>query len=109
MEKWGIKNNWNLKCWWNAQVISSDDLEIVSVKGNDYRILFWYINKDESINLMKIYSFLKALEHYQKINVSLNKGWIIEILLIKKIEKDCLNKQKCIMKKQRKIKRASAR
>ena len=26
---------------------------IVSIKGNDYRIYFWYISKDDAINIMK--------------------------------------------------------
>ena len=26
---------------------------IVSIKGNDYRIHFWYIGKDDAINIMK--------------------------------------------------------
>ena len=26
---------------------------VVSVKGNDYRIYFWYMNKDDAINIMK--------------------------------------------------------
>ena len=31
---------------------SFDDVAIVSIKGNDYRIHFWYIDKDNAINLM---------------------------------------------------------
>ena len=30
-----------------------NDVGIFSVKGNDYRIHFWYISKDEAINLFK--------------------------------------------------------
>ena len=26
---------------------------IVSIKGNEYRIHFWYISKDDAINIMK--------------------------------------------------------
>ena len=29
---------------------------IVSVKGSDYRIHFWYISKDDAINIMKNYN-----------------------------------------------------
>ena len=29
------------------------NIAIVSVKGSDYRIHFWYINKDDKINIMK--------------------------------------------------------
>ena len=27
---------------------------IVSVKGSDYRIHFWYLSKDDAMNIMKI-------------------------------------------------------
>ena len=29
------------------------DIAIVSVKGSDYRIHFWYTSKDDAINIMK--------------------------------------------------------
>lgn len=29
------------------------NVAIVTVKGNSYRIHFWYINKDEATNLLK--------------------------------------------------------
>ena len=29
-----------------------NDVAIVSVKGNDYRIHFWYTSKDDATNLM---------------------------------------------------------
>ena len=29
-----------------------NDAAIVSVKGNDYRIHFWYMSKDDAINIM---------------------------------------------------------
>ena len=29
------------------------DFAIVSVKGSDYRIHFWYMSKDDAINIMK--------------------------------------------------------
>ena len=32
------------------KAISSNDVAIVSVKGNDYGIHFWYMSKDEAIN-----------------------------------------------------------
>ena len=34
-------------------IISFNDVATVSVKGNDYRIHFWYISKDEPINVLK--------------------------------------------------------
>ena len=33
--------------------MSFNDVTIVSVKGNDYRINFWYMGKDEAIDLLK--------------------------------------------------------
>ena len=34
--------------------MSFNDVAIVSVKGNDYRIHFWYMSKNEAINLLKM-------------------------------------------------------
>ena len=31
---------------------SFDDVSIASIKGNNYRIHFWYISKNDAINLM---------------------------------------------------------
>ena len=33
-----------------------NNVPVVSVKGSDYRIHFWYISKDDTINIMKIFS-----------------------------------------------------
>ena len=30
-----------------------NDVAIVSIKGNGYRIHFWYISKDDAINMMR--------------------------------------------------------
>ena len=30
-----------------------NDVAIVSIKGNDYRIHVWYMSKDDSINIME--------------------------------------------------------
>ena len=30
-----------------------NDIAIVSIKGNDYRIHFWYMSKVDAINIMK--------------------------------------------------------
>ena len=30
-----------------------NDVAIVYIKGNDYRIHFWYMNKDDAIHVMK--------------------------------------------------------
>ena len=29
-----------------------NDVPVVSVKGNDYRIHFWYMSKDDAISIM---------------------------------------------------------
>ena len=34
------------------KVITFNDVAIVSIKGNDYRIHFWYMSKDDAINIM---------------------------------------------------------
>ena len=34
------------------KVMNFNDVAIVSIKGNYYRIYFWYMNKDETISIM---------------------------------------------------------
>ena len=34
------------------KAIDFNDVSIVSVKGSDYRIHFWYMSKDDAINIM---------------------------------------------------------
>ena len=34
-------------------VMNFNDVAIVSVKGSNYRIYFWYMSKDDPINIMK--------------------------------------------------------
>ena len=34
------------------KAISFNDVAIVSIKGNDYKIHFWYMSKDEAISIM---------------------------------------------------------
>ena len=34
------------------KAINFNDVAIVSIKGNDYRIHFWYMSKDDAINMM---------------------------------------------------------
>ena len=36
--------------------MSFNNAIIVSVKGPDYKINFWYMDKDEAINIMKTYA-----------------------------------------------------
>ena len=35
------------------KAMNFNDAAIVSIKGNDFRIHFWYMNKDEAIDIMK--------------------------------------------------------
>ena len=35
------------------KAINFIDVAIVSVKGSDYRIYFWYLSKDDAINIMQ--------------------------------------------------------
>ena len=34
------------------KAINFNDVAIVSIKANDYRIYFWYMNKDDAITIM---------------------------------------------------------
>ena len=58
--------------------MSFNDVATVSVKENDYRFQFWYISKDEAINLLKStylrknvnpckYNFLSCIKDKERI------------------------------------------
>ena len=34
------------------KAMNFNDVAIVSIKGNDYRIHFWYMSKDDAINII---------------------------------------------------------
>ena len=34
------------------KAMNFNDVAVVSIKGNDYRIHFWYMNKDDAISIM---------------------------------------------------------
>ena len=38
------------------KAMNFNDVAIVSIKENDYRIHFWYMSKDDEINIMNNYS-----------------------------------------------------
>ena len=42
-------------------------LQFFFAEGNDYRCHFWYLGKDEAINIMKNSELIKMVEHRQKI------------------------------------------
>ena len=44
---------------------SFDDIAIVSIKGNNNRIYFWYMSKNDAINLMKILVLMKKLDCFK--------------------------------------------
>ena len=35
------------------KAVNFNDVAIASIKGSDYRIHFWYMSKDDAINIMK--------------------------------------------------------
>ena len=37
---------------------------IVSIKGSDHRIHFWYMSRNNAIDIMKNYNLIKKVEHY---------------------------------------------
>ena len=41
-----------------------NDIAIVSIKGNDYGIHFWYISKNDAINIMNNFSLSEKKEYY---------------------------------------------
>ena len=42
-----------------------NDVAIVSIKGSDYKIYFWYMNKDDAISIMNNSSLnKKKQDHY---------------------------------------------
>ena len=46
------------------KAMNFNDVAIVSIKGNDYRVHFWYLSKDDAINIMKN-SYLKKADRYK--------------------------------------------
>ena len=46
------------------KVMNFNDVPIVSIKGNDYRIHFWYMSKDHAINITKSSNLNEKLDHY---------------------------------------------
>ena len=54
-----LDKNFNYQPYlWNGchdlreKAMSFNDVAVVSVKGNDYRIHFWYMSKDDAISIM---------------------------------------------------------
>ena len=47
------------------KAMNFNDVAIVSVKGSDYRIHFWYMSKDDVVNIMKNSNLNKKVDHYK--------------------------------------------
>ena len=43
------------------KAVSFNDVAIVYVKGSAYRIHFWYISKDDAINIMNSFSLIDKI------------------------------------------------
>ena len=52
-----------------------NDVAIVSVKGSDYRIHFWYMSKDDAINIMKNSNLNKKVDHYNFFFIIYKNEW----------------------------------
>ena len=46
------------------KAMNFNDVAIVSIKGNDYRIHFWYMSKYDAINIMNNFSLREKKEYY---------------------------------------------
>ena len=72
-----------------------NNVAIFSVKGSDYRIHFWYMRKDDAINIMK------SSDLNEKTGLLWNISLIqkeIKLLIIKETEKKNWIQQKSIIK-----------
>ena len=47
--------------WLNAKAVSFNDTATVYVKGSAYRIHFWYMSKDDAINIMNNSSLIDKM------------------------------------------------
>ena len=49
----------------NAKAINFNDVAIVSDKGSDYRIYFWYMSKNDAINILNNSNLNKEMHYYK--------------------------------------------
>ena len=56
------------------KAVSFDNIAIVYVKGNAYRIHFWYMSKDDAINIMNNSSLIDKMGVLSKKIFSLYKN-----------------------------------
>ena len=52
------------------KAISFSNITIIYIKGNAYRIHFWYMSKDDAINIMNDGCFIKIFLLYIKMSES---------------------------------------
>ena len=55
------------------KAISFNNIAIVYIKGNAYRIHFWYMSKDDTINIMNGSNLIKGVFYKKKIMVYKNE------------------------------------
>ena len=67
------------------KTVNFNDVAILSVKGNDYRIHFLYMSKDEEISIMHNSNLMNKPDSYKNI-FTIYKRWM-EQLIIKETEK----------------------
>ena len=81
------------------------DATIASVKGSDYRIHFWYMRKDDAINMMKNPD-LKKVGHYKFFSLYITVG---ETIYYKRNRDTILNKAKYYYENNKEVLRKRAR
>ena len=52
-----------------------NDVAIVSIKVNSYRIHFWYMSKDSAINIMNNSDFKKKVSRYNFFLLYIKNEW----------------------------------
>ena len=52
-----------------------NDVAIVSIKVNNYRIHFWYMSKDSAINIMNNSDFKKKVSRYNFFLLYIKNEW----------------------------------
>ena len=45
------------------KAMNFNDVAVLSVKGSDYRIYFWYMRKNDAINIMKNSNFHEKIDY----------------------------------------------
>ena len=64
------------------KAINFNNAAIVSAKGSDYRIHFWYTSENEAINIMKTSDWMKKVDYYIFFNYI--EKWVKQLIIIEK-------------------------